>query len=107
MEHRRLAHPTPGASPSKESSDLRCVADITELGCKAGKLHLAAIRDVRDHSVVGWSLGERQTTDLVVAPLVVALGRREPTSALVHHADHSNQPGAPRSSSPTGLPTES
>lgn len=36
-------------------------------------------------------MGERQTTDLVVAALVMALGRREPTRELVHHADHGTQ----------------
>lgn len=28
-----------------------------------------------DHSIVGWSMGKRQTTDLVVAALVMALAR--------------------------------
>ena len=36
-------------------------------------------------------MGERQTTDLVVAALVMALGRRDPTGELVHHADHGCQ----------------
>jgi len=76
---------------SAERSDLRWVADITEFGCEDGKLYLAAIRDLHDHSVVGWSMGERQTTDLVVAALVMALGRREPSVELVHHADHGTQ----------------
>jgi transposase InsO family protein len=74
-----------------ERSDLRWVADITEFACEDGKLFLAAIRDLCDHSIVGWSMGERQTTDLVVAALVMALGRREPTRELVHHADHGSQ----------------
>ena len=76
---------------SAERSDLRWVADITEFACEDGKLYLAAIRDLHDHSIVGWSMGERQTTDLVVAALVMALGRREPTSELVHHADHGSR----------------
>ncbi len=76
---------------SAEQSDLRWVADITEFACEDGKLFLAAIRDLHDHSIVGWSMGERQTTDLVVAALVMALGRREPSSELIHHADHGGQ----------------
>jgi transposase InsO family protein len=55
-------------------SDLRWVADITEFACADDKLFLAAIRDLHDHSIAGWSMGERQTTDLVVAALVMALG---------------------------------
>jgi transposase InsO family protein len=74
-----------------ERSDLRWVADITEFACEDGKLFLAAIRDLHDHSIAGWSMGERQTTDLVVAALVMALGRRAPSNELVHHADHGTQ----------------
>ena len=76
---------------SAERSDLRWVADISEFGCSDGKLYLAGIRDLHDHTLVGWSMGERQTTDLVVAALVMALGRRNPTGELVHHADHGTQ----------------
>ena len=47
-----------------------------EFRCIDGKLYLAGIRDLYDHTLVGWSMGERQTTDLVVAALVMALGRR-------------------------------
>jgi transposase InsO family protein len=74
-----------------ERSDLRWVADISEFGCCDGKLYLAGIRDLHDHTLVGWSMGERQTTDLVVAALVMALGRRQPTGELLHHADHGCQ----------------
>ncbi len=74
-----------------ERSDLRWVADISEFGCCDGKLYLAGIRDLHDHTLVGWSMGERQTTDLVVAALVMALGRRNPTGELLHHADHGCQ----------------
>ena len=80
-----------------ERSDLRWVADISEFRCVDGKLFLAGIRDLHDHSLVGWSMGQRQTTDLVVA-LVMALGRREPSDHLLHHADHGCQGGFNRSS---------
>ena len=36
-------------------------------------------------------MGERQTTDLVVAALVMALARRVPDHDLVHHADRGSQ----------------
>jgi transposase InsO family protein len=62
-----------------ERSDLRWVADITEFACLDGKLYLAGIRDLHDRGLAGWSMGERQTTDLVVAALVMALGRRNPS----------------------------
>jgi transposase InsO family protein len=74
-----------------ERPDLRWVADITEFHCIDGKLYLAGIRGLCDHTLVGWSMGERQTTDLVVAALVMALGRRRPSDELLHHADHGCQ----------------
>lgn len=74
-----------------ESSDVRWVADITEFGCADGKLFLAGIMDLHDRSIVGWSMGERQTTDLVVNALVMGLGRRHPNDDLIHHADKGPQ----------------
>ena len=72
--------------------DQRWVADITEFKCWDGKLYLAGIKDLHDQTIVGWSMGERQTTDLVVNALVMALGRRHPApGALTHHADRGPQ----------------
>jgi putative transposase len=59
-----------------ERSDQRWVADITEFACRDGKLFLAGIKDLHDQGLAGWSMGERQTTDLVVNALVMALARR-------------------------------
>jgi transposase InsO family protein len=73
------------------ASDQRWVADITEFACRDGKLYLAGIKDLHDQALVGWSMGERQTTDLVVNALVMALSRRQPDGELVHHADRGSQ----------------
>lgn len=72
-------------------SDLRWVADITEFACRDGKLYLAGIKDLHDQGLAGWSMGERQTTDLVVNALVMALARRAPDGDLIHHADRGCQ----------------
>lgn len=71
--------------------DERWVADITTFGCRDGKLHLSGILDLCDRAICGWSMSERQTTDLVIASLVMALTRRQPDAATVHHADHGAQ----------------
>ena len=74
------------------ASDNKWVADITEFACWDGKLFLAGIKDLHDQSIVGWSMGTRQTTDLVVNALVMALSRRHPTDDdLIHHADRGPQ----------------
>lgn len=74
-----------------EASDLRWVADITEFACVDGKLFLAGIMDLHDRGIAGWSMGERQTTDLVVNALVMALARRDPNAELIRHADQGSQ----------------
>jgi transposase InsO family protein len=76
---------------SAERSNQRWVADITEFRCRDGKLYLAGIKDLHDQGLAGWSMGERQVTDLVVNALVMALGRRMPDGELIHHADHGSQ----------------
>lgn len=74
-----------------ERSDERWVADISEFGCCDGKLYLAGIVDLCDRGFCGWSMGEHQSTDLVIGALVMALTRRQPEGDLVHHADHGTQ----------------
>jgi transposase InsO family protein len=61
-------------------SNERWVADITEFRCRDGKLFLAGIKDLHDQGLAGWSMGERQTTDLVVNALVMAHAVRPPAS---------------------------
>ena len=74
-----------------DRSDQRWVADITEFACVDGRLYLAGIVDLCDRGIVGWSMGEHQTTDLVIGALVLALARRRPETKLIHHADHGTQ----------------
>ncbi|MCB1247537.1 MAG: DDE-type integrase/transposase/recombinase [Acidimicrobiia bacterium] len=56
-----------------------------------GKLYLAGIKDLCDQPIVGWSMSARQTTDLVVNALVMALARRHPDTELIHHTDRGSQ----------------
>ena len=82
----------------------RWVADISEFRCCDGKLFLAGIKDLHDRTVVGWSMGERQTTDLVVDALVMALARASPTamSSTTRIADRSSRVWSSRTGWPTG-----
>ena len=89
---RGRANPAPapdllGRDFTAEKSNQRWVADVTEFRCWDGKLYLAGIFDLHDHTIVGWSMAQRQNTDLVVNALVMALGRRMPSGDLLHHAD--------------------
>ena len=70
-----------------EASNTRWVADTTEFACRDGKLFLAGILDLHDRGIAGWSMSNRQTADIVVNALIMALARRSPDGDVVHHAD--------------------
>ncbi len=56
----------------------------------AGFIYLATVLDVWSRRVVGWSIGERMTADLVTAALDMALEQRKPAD-VVHHSDLGSQ----------------
>ena len=67
------------------------VADITQHATGEGWLYLAAVLDIFHRAVVGWSMGERLTADLVVDALNMAIWNRRPGKGLIHHSDHGAQ----------------
>ena len=56
----------------------------------SGFIYLAIVLDVWSRRVVGWSIGERMTADLVLAALNMALQQRRP-AGVVHHSDQGSQ----------------
>jgi putative transposase len=66
------------------------VADMTYIPTWAGFLYLAVVTDVFSRKVVGWAFGARQTADLVVTALNMALFTRKPES-VIHHSDQGSQ----------------
>jgi putative transposase len=75
-----------------EASDINqlWVADMTYIPTWAGFGYLAIVLDVFSRKVVGWSFGQRQTADLVLAALNMALLTRKP-QAVIHHSDQGSQ----------------
>ena len=67
------------------------VADITFIPTRAGWLYLALLVDVFSRMIVGWVLSDRMTKGLVIEALEMALGRRRPPQALLHHSDRGSQ----------------
>ena len=67
------------------------LSDITDIWTREGWLYLTAILDVFSRQIVGWSIGERMTQDLVLNALKQALGRRSITSELIFHSDRGSQ----------------
>jgi len=67
------------------------VADLKQVETGEGKLYIAAVTDCFSRLVVGWAMAEHMRTELVVAALEMAVGRRRPGGGLVHHSDHGSQ----------------
>jgi transposase InsO family protein len=65
--------------------------DITYLWTAEGWLYVAVVLDVFARKVVGWAMSEHIDAALVHHALVMALGRRQPSVGLVHHADRGSQ----------------
>ena len=76
-----------GRDFNAKASNQKWVADVTEFKCRDGKLFLSGILDLHDRGIAGWSMSNRQTADIVVNALVMALARRQPDSDVIHHAD--------------------
>jgi putative transposase len=101
---RRPVHTTqrdPAATPTPDlvqrtftapTPDHLWIADITYVPTEEeGFLYLGVILDVFSRRVVGWSMQEHLRTELVLAALEMAIGKRRPGAGLVHHSDHGCQ----------------
>ncbi len=73
-----------------EAPDQLWVADMTYIPTWSGFLYLAVVVDAFNRKVVGWSMGERMTADLVIGALNMALHTRRPDS-VIHHSDQGSQ----------------
>lgn len=69
----------------------RWVADITYIRTGEGWLYLAAVMDLYSKAIVGWSMSERITRELVIRALMMAIQQRRPSSGLIHHSDRGSQ----------------
>jgi transposase InsO family protein len=54
-------------------------------------VYLAAVEDLYSRAVVGWSMGSRIDSRLVVDALEMAVARRRPGEGLVSHSDRGSQ----------------
>lgn len=67
------------------------LADITYIDTAADWLYLALVMDLFSRTIVGWSMADHMTAELVEQALLMALGRRLPTADLLHHSDRGSQ----------------
>lgn len=88
------ANPKAKAAPNVLNRDFtamepnqRWVADITYIATAEGWLYVAAVLDLYSRRIVGLSMHEKMTTNLVRAALEQALTHRKPQPGLLHHSD--------------------
>jgi transposase InsO family protein len=61
------------------------VADITYIYTQEGWLYLSTIMDLYSRKIVGWSMKNRITPDLVIEALNMAIKQRKPSQGLLLH----------------------
>ncbi len=67
------------------------VGDMTYVWTAEGWLDVAVLLDWYARKVVGWAMSAPIDSALVQEALRMALGRRNPTTGLLHHADRGSQ----------------
>jgi putative transposase len=71
--------------------DTAWVTDITYIKTNEGFAYLAVVIDLFSRRVVGWFIQSRQTTDLVLQALLMAVWRRKPKTRVLIHSDQGSQ----------------
>lgn len=74
-----------------DEPDRAWVTDITYIRTQEGFSYLAVVIDLYSRRVVGWSMQSRQTTDIVLQALLMAVWRRTPKDRVLIHSDQGSQ----------------
>jgi putative transposase len=74
-----------------ETPNTRWVADFTYIPTGEGWLYLAVVLDLFSRRIVGWSIQNRMTAQLVMDALLMAVWRRGWPRELLHHSDQGSQ----------------
>jgi len=67
------------------------VTDITYIETGEGWLYLSAVKDLHTDLIVGWSMSPRQTRELVLQAVLMALWQRTDRSPVILHSDRGTQ----------------
>lgn len=67
------------------------VTDITYIRTVEGFVYLAVVIDLSSRRVIGWAMLSRQTTDVVLEALLMAVCRRKPKAQVLVHSDQGSQ----------------
>jgi len=71
--------------------NLKWVSDVTFIPTREGWLFLATVMDLFSRKIVGWSMGNKNTTELISQALQMALEQRGEVNGVVLHSDRGVQ----------------
>ena len=74
-----------------DAPNRKWLADFTYVWTDEGWLYVAVVLDLYSRRIVGWSMKEQMTAQLVVDALVMAVWRRGMPRELLHHSDQGSQ----------------
>jgi putative transposase len=74
-----------------DAPNRKWVADFTYIWTAEGWLYVAAVIDLFSRRVVGWSMSDSMTAQLVTDALLMAIWRRGKPDTLLHHSDQGSQ----------------
>lgn len=66
-------------------------SDITFVPTSEGWLYVAAVMKVKSRKIIGLSMGDKLSQELVSAAFRDAVGRQSPSEGLIHHSDRGRQ----------------
>ena len=101
-QKKRWKNKSSGQKPSDISNQLnrdfnaqrantKWVTDITYIRTAENWLYLCVVIDLFDGVVVGWSMSHRQTRDLVIQAVLMALWQRQDQEPVILHSDRGCQ----------------
>lgn len=65
--------------------------DITYVQTRQGWLYLAMVIDLGSRRIVGWSMGTKIDTNLVLTAMRAAITSRKPMTGIIFHSDRGSQ----------------
>src|SRR5829696_7260048 len=74
-----------------EAPERLWVADITYVRTWEGWLYLAFVLDTYSRRIVGWSMANNLSTEIVLDALNMSIYTRRPEPGLIHHSDRGSQ----------------
>lgn len=72
-------------------SNQKWVSDVSYITTREGWLYLATVMDLFSRKIIGWSMGSRHNTKLVIAALEMAIARRGGVKNVLLHSDRGIQ----------------